>query len=115
MKPIALTVCVLCITISGVFAQTPAQSPGPAAGSEAQSPGINNAAGNAKELRERCRADADGKGLKGPAKRAAVQECFAKLPPDLAAAAQCRKQGKDKGLADQELRVFVRSCRKCNS
>ena len=64
-----------------------------------------------KEVRQQCRADAEAKGLKGPEKRAAVEDCFAKARPDLAAANACRKQGKDKGLADQELKDFVKSCK----
>jgi len=63
-----------------------------------------------KEVRAQCQAQADAQGLKGPARKAAVQDCFAKARPDLAKRQQCRAQGKAQGLADQQLRQFVKQC-----
>ena len=55
-------------------------------------------------------ADAKAQGLKGPARKAAVDDCFAKARPDLAAAQKCRKEGKDKSHADKELKAYVKQC-----
>jgi len=63
-----------------------------------------------KEVRAQCQAQADAQGLEGPARKAAVQDCFAKARPDLAKRQQCRAQGKAQGLADQQLRQFVKQC-----
>ena len=89
------------------FAQT---APPPPANPPAAPAAPAPAAQTGKEVRAQCRADAEAKGLSGPAKRAAVQDCFAKARPDLAARNACRRQGKDQGLADQALRDFVKSC-----
>lgn len=90
------------------FAQ---MAPPPATPPAAPAANAPTARQTAKEVRAQCRADAASKGLKGAEKKAAVQDCFAKARPDLAAANACRKQGKDKGLADQALKDFVKSCK----
>jgi psiF repeat len=64
----------------------------------------------AKAARAQCQADAKAQGLKGDARKSAVEDCFAKARPDLAAADKCRKDGKDKNLAGKELKAFVKEC-----
>jgi hypothetical protein len=70
-----------------------------------------SAPATAKQVRAQCRADAQAQGLAGAARKAAVDDCFAKARPDLAAAQKCRQEGKAKGLADQELKAFVKQCK----
>jgi len=64
-----------------------------------------------RDVREQCKADAKAHGLKGPVRKAAVDECFDKARPDLARARECREEGKSKGLADKELRTYVKQCK----
>ena len=66
---------------------------------------------SAKEARAQCKADAKAQGLKGDARKAAVEDCFAKARPDIAAAKKCREEGKAKGLADKELKAYVKTCK----
>ena len=94
MKCLLLAAAVLSFGALPGFAQTAPPPPAMAPAPPAKQTG--------KEVRQQCRADAEAKGLKGPEKRAAVEDCFTKARPDLAAANACRKQGKDKGLAGQE-------------
>ncbi len=84
-------------------AQPPAMQPSGAATAPAAQP-------TGKEVRAQCRADAIAQGLKGPARKAAVDDCFAKARPDLAKRQQCVKEGKAQGLADKPLHQFVRKC-----
>jgi hypothetical protein len=92
-----------------IYSPTPGTTSPPAAGApSASSP---RAVGPGKAVRAQCRAQAKAQGLEGPARRAAVQECFAAARPDLAQAQKCRQEGKGKGLADGELRAFVRQCK----
>ena len=65
-----------------------------------------------KQLREQCRADAMSQGLKGPARTDAINACVIKARPDQAKVIQCRTEGKAKGLAKDELRAYVKSCKK---
>jgi hypothetical protein len=104
MKHFLVAAAVLSLGALPGFAQTAAPAP-------ANPPAAPAAILGGQEVRAQCRAEAEAKGLKGPEKRAAVQDCFAKVRPDLAAAAACRKQGKDQGLADQKLRDFVKGCK----
>jgi hypothetical protein len=90
-----------------IYSPTPGTTSPPAAPS-ASSP---HAIGPGKAVRAQCRAQAKAQGLEGPARRAAVQECFAAARPDLAQAQKCRQEGKGNGLADGELRAFVRQCK----
>ena len=64
-----------------------------------------------KEVRAACREQAIQQGLQGPARKAAVQDCFAKARPDLAKAQACRQEGKGKGLAGPDLKAFVKTCK----
>jgi hypothetical protein len=109
MKRLLLAAAVLSLGALPGFAQT---APPPPATPPVMPPAPAPVAKQTgKEVWAQCRAEAQAKALKGPEKRAAVQDCVAKVRPDLAAAAACRKQGKDKGLADQELRDFVKGCK----
>jgi len=65
----------------------------------------------AKEVRAQCRDQAKAQGLKGDERKAAVNDCFAKARPDLAAKQKCREEGKAKGLANAELKAYVKSCK----
>ena len=78
-------------------------TPAPAAAADAKLTG--------KEVREQCKSEAKAQGLKGPARKAAVDQCFAQARPDLAKAQQCRKEGKAKGLADKDLKAYVKQCK----
>ena len=46
----------------------------------------------------------------GPARKAAVQDCFAETRPDLAKRKQCKQQGDAQGLAGAPLHQFVKKC-----
>ncbi len=105
MKRFLLTAAALSLGSLPGFAQTAAP---PSATLPAPAPAAQQ---TGKDIWAQCRAEAQAKGLKGPLKRAAVQECFAQARPDLAAANACRKQGKDKGLFGQELNNFVKGCK----
>ena len=85
--------------------ETPPPDAGPA-------PGAPGAKRTAKEVREQCRADAESRGLKGPARKADVDKCFAAAKPQVAKMQQCRAEGKAKGLQDPDLKAFVQQCRK---
>ena len=62
-------------------------------------------------MRAQCKADAKAQGLKSDQRKAAVEECFAKARPDIAAAKKCRDEGKAQGLADKELKTYVKTCK----
>ncbi len=114
MKHFTIAALALCLGLSAALAQTttPVPDPIPApATSPPQTTGGASAQPNGKEAHLQCRNEAIAKGLKGPARKADVQGCFAKARPDLAAAQQCREQAKAKGLADKELRAFVKQCK----
>jgi len=86
-------------------------APAPAAPAPgASQPGAAPSQMTGPEARAKCRADAEAQGLKGAARQAAVQDCFAKARPDLAKRQQCRMQGKAAGLAGNSLRVFMQKC-----
>jgi hypothetical protein len=93
--------------LSVAQAQTPAPaaSPAPSAASPADASKMTG-----KEVRAQCREQAEAQGLKGDARKAAVQQCFAAARPDLAKRQQCRVEGKAKGLSDGELKSYVKTC-----
>jgi glucose/arabinose dehydrogenase len=109
MKSLLALTLALGLSLAAAQAQTAtpepthAASPAPIAAPDAKPAG--------KEVREQCKTDAKAQGLKGPARKAAVDDCFAKARPDLARAQKCRKEGKDKGLADKELKTYVKQCK----
>jgi len=91
-------------------APAPAAPAAPAPAPGASQPGAAPSQMTGPEARAKCRADAEAQGLKGAARQAAVQDCFAKARPDLAKRQQCRMQGKAAGLAGNSLRVFMQKC-----
>ena len=114
---IAVAIFTLSLSCAEVFAQTtppsdqaPAgdQGPPPGAGDQAM-PGAGKRA-PAKQVVADCVAQAKAKGLKGPDRKAAVDECVAAQRPKLAARRACRQQGKAQGLADDALKDFVKNC-----
>jgi len=98
---------------------TPGAAPPPAAGAPAAgapaaaSPatGSPNAKPTGKQARAQCQAQAKAQGLTGPARKQAVQDCFASARPDLAQAQKCRQQAKANGLQDTQLTAFMRQCK----
>jgi psiF repeat len=110
MKRFAFAMLALGLGLGAANAQNAAPAPEPApAGSAA--PVAPAAKQTGKEVRAQCKADAKSQGLKGDARKAAVDDCFAKARPDLAEARKCRQDGKAKGLADAELKAFVKQCK----
>ena len=89
--------------------ETPQPAPPPAAAAPAAAP--PGAKQTGKQARAQCRAQAKAQGLTGPARTAAVQDCFASARPDLAQAQKCRQEGKANGLTDTQLKAFVRQCK----
>ena len=96
MKRVLIAALLGALALGAASAQTAAPDPS-ATPSAASAPA---APMSGKQAREQCKADAKAQGLKGEARKTAVQDCFAKARPDLAKAQQCRKYGKAKGLAD---------------
>ncbi|MFT4097316.1 MAG: PsiF repeat-containing protein [Rhodoblastus sp.] len=109
MKRIAIFAFATLIGISSALAQA-TQSP-PAPNAKAVSPARAAAAQAGKDARQKCRADATAKGLKGAELRASIDACFQTAQPGLAKRDDCRKQGKAQGLKDQALWSFVKQCR----
>ena len=106
MKSIMIAALALGLCAVSAAAQTAAPpSDAPAATESAPAPGT------AKAVRAQCRAEVESQGLTGPARKAAVNDCFVKARPDLAGAMKCRQDGRAQGLADQALKDFVRQCR----
>jgi len=110
MKRFVFGACALALTIGAAMAQT-APSPTPTDQPAAPAVSATPAMQTPKEVRAACRDQAVQQGLKGPARKAAVQDCFAKARPDLAKAQACRQQGKAKGLIGPDLKAFVKSCK----
>jgi glucose/arabinose dehydrogenase len=108
MKSLLVVTLALGLSLAAAQAQTPAPEPTPAASPAPVA--APDAKLTGKEVREQCRAEAIAQGLKGPARKTAVDDCFAKARPDLAQAQKCRRDGKDQGLADKELRKYVKHC-----
>ena len=105
MKRLLIAAFVVALGVAAASAQTasaPTPTDTPAASAATQTP---------KEVRAQCKSDAKAQGLKGDARKAAVQDCFAKARPDLAKAQQCRQEGKAKGLAKKELKAYVEQCK----
>ena len=85
------------------FAQVPASPAGPATPAKTEkTPG--------KEVRAACRAEVKAQGVKGEARKTAVQGCVARERPDLAQRKTCRDEGKAKALDGKELKLFVKTC-----
>jgi len=116
MKSIVAAVLFVSLATSA-FAQTAAPAPTPAPAAQATpapataAPATADTKPTGKEVRQQCKAEAKAQGLKGDARKAAVDQCFAQARPDLAKARQCRKEGEAKGLAEKELKAYVRQCK----
>jgi hypothetical protein len=107
----------LIILASGLYAgsvyaqsadQTPAAAQTPPAA--APMPAADPMTMKPKEVREQCREQADGQGLKGKAKKAAVEECFLKMRPDLEAREKCRMDPSMKGKDKDERKALMKEC-----
>jgi hypothetical protein len=127
MNRILVAALAVGLGVSAAAAQTAPEAPPPAAPPGAAAPAAPEAPAPAAtvpaapqpgapsqmtgpEARAKCRADAEAQGLKGAARQAAVQDCFARARPDLAKRQQCHMQGKAAGLAGNTLRVFMQKC-----
>jgi hypothetical protein len=64
----------------------------------------------AAAARTACKQEADGQGLSGSGRTAALVACFNAKRPDLAQRAECRKEARGKGLDGADLRKAVDSC-----
>lgn len=64
----------------------------------------------AAAARSACKQEADGQGLSGTGRTAALVACFNAKRPDLAQRAECRKEARGKGLDGADLRKAVDSC-----
>jgi len=104
MKPFLIAALSLGLGLAAAEAQTPTPSPEPTDAPADMSKMTG------KEVRAQCRDQAAAQGLEGEARKAAVQDCFAKARPDLAQRQKCREQGKSKGLADADLKAYVKTC-----
>jgi len=121
MKRLLIAAFVVGFAFAPANAQTttPEAAPPPAAGAPAAgapaaaSPatGSPNAKPTGKQARAQCQAQAKAQGLTGPARKQAVQDCFASARPDLAQAQKCRQQAKANGLQDTQLTAFMRQCK----
>jgi hypothetical protein len=122
MKRLLIATFVAGLALAPANAQnstTPEAAPPPAAGAPAAGapPAASPAAGSpnvrptGKQARAQCQAQAKAQGLAGPARKQAVQDCFASVRPDLAQAQKCRQQAKANGVQDTQLTAFVRQCK----
>lgn len=60
--------------------------------------------------RAACKAEADGKRLAGPERRAALIACFNEKRPDIAERASCRSDVRQQGLEGEMLRKALEAC-----
>jgi hypothetical protein len=67
-----------------------------------------------KEVLASCREEAKSQGLKGDARKTAVQECVVKQRPDLAAWEKCRTDPEMKGNPKDERKALMKECLKNN-
>ncbi len=66
----------------------------------------------ARDVREDCRAEAKTQGLKGAERRKAVEDCFIKARPDLAAKEKARAAVKEECRQDPKLKDMDKDARK---
>ncbi len=64
----------------------------------------------AHDVRADCRAEAKAQGLKGPERHKAVEDCFLKARPDLAAKEECRHDPKLKDLDKDARKAAIKEC-----
>jgi hypothetical protein len=100
---------VLVLSLTFVHAQTASEGSAPSTVVPDKAPAAPTQT-SGKDVKAQCRAEIKAQELKGAARKAAAEDCFAKARPDLAKRQQCRAQGKAHGLADGPLRQFVKQC-----
>ncbi len=122
MKHLLVIACAVGLSFGAASAQTapdPAPTVDPAPAAAPATPAVTaatpappaTAMQTPKEVRGACRSQAIGQGLAGPARKAFVNDCFAKARPDLAKVQQCRQQADAKHLVGRDRHAFVKSCR----
>ncbi len=95
--------------------ESPAATPAPAANaSTAAAPAADGAKQKPKEVLASCRDEAKSQGLKGEARKTAVQDCVVKQRPDLAAWEKCRTDPDMKGKDKEERKALMKECLKAN-
>jgi hypothetical protein len=115
---IIASVLVLELASAPVVAQTESQpaDQAPSSSSGASSPPAQSAPtpedrrSAAKALVAQCIAAAKEKGLRGDARKDAINNCIAAQRPDLAARRECFQKGKAQNLAGDAFKAFVRQC-----
>jgi hypothetical protein len=119
MKMTLLIAAVSGLYVSAALAQTAAPAPvdttAPAAATAAPAATPSTADGakpKPKEVLAECRSEAKTQGLKGDARKAAVQDCFVKQRPDLAGWEKCRTDPQMKGKEKDERKALMKECMK---
>lgn len=96
------------VSFSPALAQDASAPPAPAAAAPAPAPA---APASAKSVVAGCQSDAIGQGLKGAARKTAVDSCIAQQRPDIAAKRACSAKGKAQGVArGTAMRTFIKGC-----
>jgi len=120
MKISMLTLAASIVYAGSAFAQTAAPAPAampdaaPAASTAVPStaPSADGSKPKPKEVLAECRSEAKTQGLKGDARKQAVQDCFVKQRPDLAAWEKCRTDPQMKGKEKDERKALMKECMK---
>jgi hypothetical protein len=115
MKTALFAILASALYAGAAFAQTaaPSATPAPAAAATPAA-AAEGAKPKKKEVLASCRDEAKSQGLKGDARKAAVQECFVKQRPDLAAWEKCRTDPQMKGKDKDERKALMKECLKNN-
>ena len=94
------------LSFAPALAQDASAPPAPAAAAPAPA-----APASAKSVVAGCQSDAIGQGLKGAARKTAVDSCIAQQRPDIAAKRACSDKGKAQGVArGAAMRTFIKGC-----
>jgi len=112
MKTSALAIFVSALYASSAFAQAPAPAAPAASNASPTAPAAEGTKPKPKEILASCRDEAKTQGLKGDARKQAVQECFVKQRPDLAAWEKCRTDPQMKGKEKDERKALMKECLK---
>lgn len=97
-------------TSSPAATSTPADTSSAAAAA----PSTESAKQKPKEVLATCREEAKSQGLKGDARKTAVQDCFVKQRSDLAGWEKCRTAPEMKGKDKDERKALMKECLKAN-
>jgi hypothetical protein len=95
---------------AGDMESVPSTPASPPANGKDSSDAVKATHGDARATLEACRANERGSGLRGEERRAHIIECVKKVDPHAAARMVCHDEGLAKGLSDDALRNYVRSC-----